>query len=95
MRKYEIMYILMPQLSEEDRKNEIEKLNKILTDNGAKVNEVKEWGFRELAYEINDQVKGYYVVEKVEAEVAATKEFDRLVKIDKNVIRHIVVVDQN
>ncbi|MCI6357971.1 MAG: 30S ribosomal protein S6 [Erysipelotrichaceae bacterium] len=95
MRKYEIMYILMPQLSEEDRKNEIEKLNKILTDNGAKVTDVNEWGIRELAYEIKDQMKGYYVVEKVEAEPAATKEFDRLVKIDANVIRHIIVVDKN
>ena len=95
MRKYEIMYILMPQLSEEDRKNEIEKLSKILTDNGAKVNDVNEWGLRELAYEIKDQMKGYYVVLKVEADTVATKEFDRLVKIDNNVIRHIIVVDKD
>lgn len=95
MNKYEIMYILMPQLSEENRKNQIEKLNKILVDNGAKITNVNEWGLRELAYEIKDQVKGYYVVEKVEADAAATKEFDRLVKIDNNVIRHIIVVDQD
>ena len=40
-------------------------------------------------------MKGYYVVEKVSAEPAATKEFDRLVKIDANVIRHIIVVDRD
>lgn len=95
MRKYEIMYILMPQLSEEDRKSEIEKLNNILTSNGAKITDTNEWGIRDLAYEIKDQMKGYYVVEKIEAEPAATKEFDRLVKIDANVIRHIIVIDKD
>lgn len=95
MRKYEIMYILMPQLNEEARKAEMEKLHTIITSNGGKVTDVKEMGMRELAYAINDQFKGFYVVIKVEAENTAINEFDRLSKIDANVIRHLVVVDKN
>lgn len=93
MRNYEIMYILKANLDEAARKEIIEKLNKILTDNGAKINKVDEtMGLRELAYEINDEKKGYYVVLNVSADSKATNEFSRLVKINPSVLRHIVVV---
>lgn len=93
MRKYEIMYILRSTLEESDRKAEIEKLAKLLTSNGAKVSKTDEWGLKDLAYEIKKEKKGYYVVLKVEAEPAALKEFDRLTKIDNNVLRYLITVD--
>ncbi len=92
MKKYEIMYILKSDLSEEDRKAEIEKLHGILQGKGAKVLEVKEWGLRDFAYEIDGMKKGYYVVIDINAEVEALNEFARLAKIDRNVIRHLVTV---
>ena len=93
MKKYELMYIVKDGLDEETRKAEIEKLHGILTSNGAKLGEVKEWGLRAFAYPINKQVKGYYVVLKVSADEAALKEFTRLVSINPVVLRHLVVVD--
>lgn len=93
MKKYEIMYILRSTLEESDRKAEIEKLAKLLTSNGAKVSKTDEWGLKDLAYEIKKEKKGYYVVLKVEAEPAALKEFDRLTKIDNNVLRYLITVD--
>ncbi len=94
MRNYEIMYILRADLDEAARAAQIEKMNKILTDNGAKVNAVDEkMGMRDLAYPINKQVKGYYVVEKVSADEKALNEFNRLNSIDSAVIRLLVVVD--
>ena len=95
MRNYEIMYIVNASLDEEARKAEIEKLHSILTGNGATVTKVNEWGLRDFAYPINDMLKGYYVVIKVTADEAALKEFARLTKIDKNVVRHLVTVDQD
>ena len=94
MKKYEIMYIVK-ELEEEARKAEIEKLHAILTSNGAKVTDVKEWGLRNFAYPIKKMTKGYYVVIKVTADQAALKEFDRLSKIDQNVVRHLCVVDKD
>ena len=92
MRKYEIMYILNSNLDETTRKSTIEGLNKILTDNGAKVSDVNEWGNRELAYEIKKQTRGYYVVTTLTSDDAkAVSEFDRLSKINTSVLRHMIV----
>lgn len=95
MTKYEIMYILRDGLEEEVRKEAINKLHTILTTLGAEIADVAEWGSRELAYEIKDQKKGYYVVLKINAESAAINEFDRLAKINPLVLRHLVVVDRS
>ena len=96
MRKYEIMYILRADLDEAARAAEMEKVHKILPDNGAEISKVDEsMGLREFAYEIQEQKKGYYVVLKVTAEQSALNEFARLVGIDSNVLRHLVVVDHD
>ena len=93
MRKYELMYILSANLNEEERTALQEKLHGCLTANGEtlEVNE-KDWGLRELAYPINFQTNGYYVVLSVEAkDDAGIKEFRRVCKIETNVLREMVV----
>lgn len=94
MRKYEIMYILRADLEEAQRKEVMEKLAKIITDNGGKVEETSEsMGLRELAYPIKEQSKGYYVVLKVSMDNKAINEFNRLVRINPSVLRHLIVVE--
>ena len=94
MRKYEIMYILRADLEEAARKEVMEKLAKIITDNGGKVEETSEAiGLRELAYPIKEQSKGYYVVLKVSMDNKAINEFNRLVRINQSVLRHLIVVE--
>jgi small subunit ribosomal protein S6 len=95
MRKYEIMYILRADLDEATRKEVMDKLAKIITDNGGKVENTDEsMGLRDLAYEIKDQAKGYYVVLKVEMDNTAIYEFNRKVRHNQSVLRHLIVVDQ-
>lgn len=94
MRKYEIMYIIRPNIEEEAQKSLVERFNNVLTTNGAELESVKEWGKRRLAYEINDFRDGYYMLLNVVAEPAAVQEFDRLAKINEDIIRHIVVKDE-
>ncbi len=91
MKKYEVMYIIRPSVEEEARKALIEEINKVFSDNGSTVTEVKEWGLRELAYEIDKEKKGYYVLLNVEATVEAVNEFTRVANINESIIRHIVV----
>ena len=95
MRNYESMYILKADLDEAAREAAMQDLQKLLEDNGAKVNgtDVK-LGLRDLAYPINDETKGFYVVLKVSADETALNEFSRLVKIKQAVLRHLVTVDQ-
>ena len=94
MRKYEIMYILKADLDEAARKAEMDKLADLLTKNGAKVEKVDEsFGIRELAYPINDELKGYYVILKVSAEQVALYEFNRKVRHNANVLRHLIIAE--
>jgi small subunit ribosomal protein S6 len=93
MKKYEIMYVVRDGLDEETRKAEVAKVHAVLTSNGATIINVNEWGSRDLAYEIKEQRKGYYVVVKVTASAEAVKEFDRLAKINNAMLRHLIIVD--
>lgn len=92
MKKYEVMYIIRPNIDEEGKKAIIAEINEVFTKNASVVSEVKEWGLRELAYEIDGETKGYYVLLNVEATTEAVNEFNRVANIKESVIRHIVVV---
>jgi small subunit ribosomal protein S6 len=94
MRKYEIMYIIRPNMDDEARKALVERFNNVLTENGAEITNVKEWGKRRLAYEINDFRDGYYMIVNVMSNPKAVQEFDRLAKISEDIIRHIVVKEE-
>ncbi len=91
MNKYEIMFIVKPDLEETAIKKEADNLKKVLTDHKAKIVEEKAMGQRELAYEIKKYKNGYYFLFVVEAEPEATKEFDRLARINENLLRHLIV----
>ncbi|AKO94889.1 MULTISPECIES: 30S ribosomal protein S6 [Priestia] len=94
MKKYEVMYIIRPNIDDEGKKALVERFNGVITSNGAEVTEAKEWGKRRLAYEINDFRDGYYMLLKVQGETQAVNEFDRLAKYSEDIIRHIVVREE-
>ena len=89
--KYEILFIVRPDLEENAIKDVFKKFETILVDNGAKVLSSKELGQKELAYEINKHKTGYYFLINVESDAEAIKEFDRLATISEELIRHIVI----
>lgn len=94
-KKYEIMYILKPEMDEAAVKAENEALSKILTDNGAKVSKVDVWGLRDLAYEIKKSKKGIYVVLNFEtSSKKAIDEFERLTRVNANVLRFLLTVSE-
>ncbi|HKM02464.1 MAG TPA: 30S ribosomal protein S6 [Bacilli bacterium] len=93
MKKYEIMYILLAELSEEERKAEMESVHNVIVNNGGKVEKIdtEKFGLREFAYPIKDLHKGFYVIIDVEADTAILAEFDRLTKLNNRVLRHIII----
>ena len=93
MNKYEIMFIVKPDVEEEARNTLIENFKSILTANGGSVDNVNEWGLRDFAYEIKDYTKGYYVVLNVNATPEAIDEFTRVANIKENIIRYIAVAE--
>ena len=91
MTKYEIMYIIRPDIEEDAHNKLIERFNGILTNNGAEITKVDELGKRRFAYEINDLRDGYYVVINFEGIAESVTEFARQSKFSDDIIRHMVI----
>ena len=92
MRTYEIMYIVRPSIEEDAKKALVERFNGILSSEGSEVLEEKDWGKRRLAYEINDFKEGFYNIVRIKTDNnKSTDEFQRLAKINDDIIRYIVI----
>ena len=94
MRKYEIMFIVKPDLKEKQTKDIISSLTKVFTDNKCKIVDKKEIGLKELSYEIKGFKKGFYYWLEVLANQEVIAEFNRLLGINENIIRYIVCKDE-
>ncbi len=94
MKKYEIMYIVNASLDDAARKQVMDNMHQIITDHNGSIDKVDEWGVKEFAYEINHMKKGYYVVINVTANNEGIQEFDRLTRINQNVVRYLILKTQ-
>ena len=91
MNKYELMYILVNTLSDEEKDGMIEKVNALITKNGGVVESVDKIGSKKLAYEINKKHDGYYVLVNFSAESSVPATVTSTLRITENVLRYIVV----
>ena len=91
MRNYEAMYVLRPDMDEEQVNAAIEKFSEIIAANGGEVTKVEQWGKRRLAYEVEKLREGYYVLCYFTGNTELPKELDRNFKISDRVIRFLVV----
>ncbi|HZJ99652.1 MAG TPA: 30S ribosomal protein S6 [Tissierellaceae bacterium] len=90
MRKYEGVFIFLPNEEEEKRNQLLERLKGIIEADGSVTN-VDEWGLRKLAYLINDIGEGYYVVLNFNASPETVNELDRIAKISDSIMRHMII----
>lgn len=90
--KYEILYIIRPNIDEADKTALVERFDNILKDNGAEITESKDWAKRRLAYEIKGHREGlYHLVHLTSSDAAAINEFERLAKINDDILRHMII----
>lgn len=87
LRSYEVMVILDPSIDERQAQPSLTKYLDVITEAGGTVAGVDVWGRRRLAYEINKQVEGIYVVIDMNATTEAVKEFERRLGLDESVLR--------
>ena len=91
-RKYEITYIIRPDLEESAKAELVARFDKILADNGATVVDSKDWDTRRFAYPIAKYTEGTYHVVNVEADSdEALNEFSRLAEFSDDILRHMIV----
>lgn len=91
MRHYETLFIINPEINDEDTDAVVEKYTGILSDGGAFIGMVDKWGRRRLAYTVKKFNKGFYVLLDYGASPEAVAEMERLFKIDEQVIRFLTV----
>ena len=89
--KYEVLYVLNPNLTEEETQAIVEKFKTLIEQNGT-VDEMEEWGKRKLASEINYLTEGYYVLVKFTSGPELPAELDRILGITDGVIRSLVTL---
>lgn len=93
MNKYESVVIINPSLEAESLKALVAKISDLINTNG-KVDSVEELGTKKLAYEIKKNKEGYYVVIKFEAKPELIAELERVYRITDEVIKFIVVKEE-
>jgi len=93
MRNYEVVYIFHPALSEEAVNGKLEKFHAlVIGDAGSEVTAVDHWGIRQLAYEIGGQNQGFYVVAQFVGEPSRLTAFERILKLDEELLRYLIVL---
>jgi small subunit ribosomal protein S6 len=90
--EYEVTYILRPHLEEADTEAQISHIADQLRTAGGEVSgDIDRFGKRRLAYEIGDVREGFYVVMRFKSEPPAAKELERLLRLNQNVVRALLL----
>ncbi|AIQ66191.1 30S ribosomal protein S6 [compost metagenome] len=92
MRKYEVMYIIRPDIEQEAVQTAVEKFQGIIS-NGGEITKHDVQGKKRLAYEIKKFRDGVYVLVNFTAEPAVVAELERIMKISDEVIRYLITND--
>ena len=90
MTKYEMLYILDADLSDEEKEVIVKRFEDLVTGNGGTVEKTDRWGIKKLCYPINYKTEGYYVLMTFEAEKTLVVEIKRIAGITDGVIRRLI-----
>ena len=93
MRKYEVMYIIRPDIEQEAVQAAVDKFQGIISNGGGEITKHDVLGKRRLAYEIKKFRDGHYVLVNFTAEPAVVAELERVMKISDEVIRYLITQD--
>ena len=90
-RTYEIVFIVDPGADDAEVMKLSEAVQKIITDQGGTITKIDMWGRRQLAYEINHQKEGSYVLLEVEGSGAEIAELERRMRVNDRILRYMTV----
>ncbi|MFD2170617.1 30S ribosomal protein S6 [Tumebacillus lipolyticus] len=91
MRQYETMYVLLPDLDQEETNKLVTKFQRVVTENGGEIIQLQEIGKRRLAYEIAGVREGYYVLMTYQGSTMIAKELERMFAISDGVLRDLII----
>lgn len=91
MNKYELLYIISSDTSEEQREELIKKFASYVESKGGSVDGMDKWGMRKLAYPINFKTEGYYVLMNITMNPQEVDAMSKLMNITEGIVRHLFV----
>ncbi len=95
MREYEVVYIFDSMVPEEGVQEKLDRYHELLTGEGrGEITAVDLWGKRQFAYPIRKRTSGHYVVAQFRAVSEALPEFERILKLDEDLLRHLIVLSE-
>ena len=92
--QYEVVYIFDSALEEAAINEKLERFHALIRQEGVEPPALDNWGKRTLAFPIKKRETGHYVIAKFETAATALPEFERAIKLDDGVLRHLVVVHE-
>jgi small subunit ribosomal protein S6 len=90
---YEVVYIFDSVLEEAAINEKLDRFHSLAQAAGTDAPVVDHWGKRTLAYPVRNKDTGYYVVSRFHAEPTAMPEFERALKLDDGLLRHLIVLN--
>ncbi len=91
LRDYELVFVISPEVKNEDIDTIIEKVSQFIAERGGTVSEMERWGRRKLAYPIKHFMEGDYVLSRFKAKPTEVKELETSLQISEDILRHLVI----
>ena len=92
MNKYELLYIIACDVTEEKREQLIAKFKSLIEEKGGEIAGIDKWGLRKFAYPINYKTEGYYVLVNFASENSETANvLGKQLNITDNIVRYMIV----
>ncbi|MFA5917293.1 MAG: 30S ribosomal protein S6 [Candidatus Gracilibacteria bacterium] len=92
MKNYELMLIVNPNASEDDRTTALNNVKALIEKSSGKIVKEDIWGEKKMAYKINNSPKGFYVLYTLELDGKEIKNITKEVNLNKNIWRHMFVL---
>lgn len=95
MRDYEIVYIFRSSFTPEEIDAKLERYHALITGvDGGQITAVEQWGKRQLAYPIDKEPNGFYVVAQFTSDPSALSELERILKLEDDLLRYLIVLSE-
>jgi len=91
MNKYEMLYIVKNDISDEAKQEVVDKMAEVITSNGGEIEGTDKWGTRKLAYPIDYKSEGYYVLVNFSAPANVPDELKRFIRITDELVRSMII----
>ena len=91
MRNYEGVFIISPELSNDNSKGVVTQIQELVSKNGGRVDGIQEWGKKRLAYKIKKKQEGNYVIMSFQLESKFTKKLDQALRLNDSLLRFLLV----